>query len=167
LKDYGVRVSDQLNTLRTLLESRLTEEDDLNHHHHPIKDVSVFKSSPGTFTKEFLQSYKYKNHSTELISDLDDDDNQRMNKDKYHSDALSTSTISTNQNESSLTDEANQDKIHSNPTASSTSTLTPHYPTKIDTRKLKNTMFSFSISFIYISRRISSIIQFWQWYLSS
>ncbi len=151
MKDYGVRVSDQLNTLRTLLESRLTEEDDLNHHHHhPIKDLSVFKSSPGTFTKEFLQSYKYKNHSTELISDLDDDDNQRMNKDKYHSDALSTSTISTNQNESSLTDEANQDKIHSNPTASSTSTLTPHYTTKIDTRKQKNTMFSISISFIYI-----------------
>jgi hypothetical protein len=101
------------------LESKLTEEDDLNH-----KNLSVFKSSPETFTKEFLQSYKYKNHSSELISDLDDDDEQ-MDKDKYQSDVLSTSTISTNQNESLFIDEVNQEKISS----------TSNYPTKIDTRK--------------------------------
>ncbi len=99
------------------MESRLTEEDDLNH-----KDLSAFKSSPETFTKEFLQSYKYKNHSSELISDLDD---EQMDKDKYQSDVLSTSTISTNQNESSFIDEVNQEKISS----------TSNYSTKIDTRK--------------------------------
>jgi hypothetical protein len=89
------------------------EQDDLNH--HQIKDL---KSSPETFTKEFLQSYKYKNNSTELISDLDDDNDQiKINKDKYESDVLSTSTTSTNQNESSsITDDIHQEKIHSNST---------------------------------------------------
>ena len=99
------------------METRLAEDDDTNRH-HTTKTLSAFKSSPETFTKEFLQSYKSKNHSRELISDLYDDDEQ-IDKDEYHSDALSTSTVSTNQNESSLADEVNQEKL------SSASTLTP------------------------------------------
>ncbi len=132
-KDFGIRASNQLNTLRTLLETRLMEQDDRNHYQN--KDLSILQSSssPGTSTKEFLQSYKYKNQSTEFISDLDDDDeeNQRMkiNKDKYQGDVVSTSTISTNRNESSLTDEINQKKIHSNVT------ITSNFTPKIDTRK--------------------------------
>jgi len=133
-KDFGMRASNQLNTLRTLLETRLMEQDDRNHYQN--KDLSILQSSssPGTSTKEFLQSYKYKNQSTEFISDLDDDDdeeNQRMkiNKDKYQADVLSTSTISTNRNESSLTDEINQKKIHSNVT------ITSNFTPKIDIRK--------------------------------
>lgn len=131
-KDYGVRASEQLNTLRTLLETRLHEQDDLN---YPIKDSSILQTSPGTFTKDFLQSYKYKNHSKEYLSDLDDDDDDDINddqkrfhrnRDKYQSDALSTSTTSTNQNESIMTDDINQDRIHL-----STSNYTP----KIDRRK--------------------------------
>jgi hypothetical protein len=118
------------------------EQDNLNHQHHSIKDLSLLKSSPETFTKEFLQSYKYKNHSTEFISDLDDDDDNRPQiniKDKYESDALSTSSSSTtNQNESSVTDEIHQEKLHSTPTVSSTtSTIKSNYSTKIDTRKIK------------------------------
>lgn len=120
-KDYGARSSEQLNTLRTLLEKRLHEQDDL----------SILQSSPGTFTKDFLQSYKYKNHSKEFISDLDDDEdnNERflINREKYQSDALSSSSTTT-----SMTDDINQDKkIYSNPINLSTSNYTP----KIDRRK--------------------------------
>jgi len=102
------------------------EHDDLNH--HQIKDLSILQTSPGTFTKEFLQSYKYKNHSNELISDLDDDEeNQeiKINKDTYQSDVLSTSTTSTNQNQSYITDDIHHEKIHSNIIISSTSNSTP------------------------------------------
>jgi hypothetical protein len=105
------------------------EQDNLNHHR--IKDLSILKSSPGTFTKEFLQSYKYKNHSKELISDLDDEEENRqikINKDKYQSDVLSTSATSTNQNQSSLTDDVNKKKIHSS--------SPPDYTPKIDKCKL-------------------------------
>ena len=71
--DHSIRVSDQLNTLRSLLESRLREQDDANHH---LRDSSILQSSPGTFAKEFLRSYQQtdgKNSSTEIISDVDDD----------------------------------------------------------------------------------------------
>ena len=136
----------------------MEEEHDVN---HPTKDLSVLKSSPGTFTKEFLQSYqqvKYKNHSDDLVSDLDDDDErdeieqrnrnynyQNENKEKYQSDALSTSTTSSNQHEylthnhhqheSSFSDEVNQARISSSATPSSTSTITSNFAAKLDTRK--------------------------------
>ena len=80
-------MSDQLTTLRRLLERRRDEPDELNYR----TDLSAYqKSSPETFTKEFLQSYKYENPSRDLISDVDDED-----RDKYHSDALSSSSTST------------------------------------------------------------------------
>lgn len=96
-----------MNTLRTLLETRLTEQDEINQR--------SFKSSPGTFAKEFLHSYKYKNPSNELISDLDDDehDRTRLNTTKYQSDALSSSSmLSIQRNESTLTDQFVHDKLH-------------------------------------------------------
>ena len=117
-KEYGVRVSDQLNTLRSLLETRLTEQDEINHR--------SFKSSPGTFAKEFLHSYKYKNHSNDLISDLDDEEHEQtqLNTAKYQSDALSySSTPSINRNESTLTDQLGH---HSN----LRSTYTPNHETR-------------------------------------
>ncbi|CAF3544250.1 unnamed protein product [Rotaria sordida] len=164
-KNVGIRVTDQLNTLRTLLEKRLMEQDDMN---YQTKDSSILQTSPKTFTKEFLQSYQqstYKNNSNELISDLDDDDddddvddydydkNQQIkrnfnyydqNKNKYQSDVLSTSTTSLNQHQylldnrqqhdSLLLDDINQPKINLNTTVSSSTTLTPNFSTKIDTR---------------------------------
>ena len=148
LKEYGVHVSDQLNTLRTLLETRLKEQDDVHYH---TKDSSILQTSPGTFTKEFLQSYqqtKYKNNQTELISDLDDDDDDDVknkqqikekynyydtNRDKYQSDILSTS--SSNQHESSLIDEVNQAKIRPSATTSTITTVTPNFADKIHSCK--------------------------------
>ncbi|CAF3748329.1 unnamed protein product [Adineta steineri] len=155
LKEYGVHVSDQLNTLRTLLETRLKEQDDVHHH---TKDSSILQTSPGTFTKEFLQSYqqtKYKDNPTELISDLDDDDDDiknrqqikekygyyDTNRDKYQSDILSTSTVSSNQHESSLIDEVNQARIRPSATTSTITTVTPNYADKIhsyESRVLSN-----------------------------
>ncbi|CAF2554581.1 unnamed protein product [Rotaria sp. Silwood2] len=163
-KNYGIRVTDQLNTLRTLLEKRLTEQDDMN---YQTKDSSILQSSPKTFTKEFLQSYQqsiYKNNSNELISDLDDDDDDNNNnndknqqikrnfnyydqtKNKYQSDISSTSTASLNQHEylldnrrqydSSLSDDINQTKINVNSTvSSSTTTITSNFPNKINTHE--------------------------------
>jgi hypothetical protein len=141
LKDHGVYVSDQLNTLRTLLETRLKEQDDIG---HQTKDLSILQSSPGTFTKEFLQSYqqsKYKNHPNDLVSDLDDDEQERKenynyydkNKNKYQNDILSTA--SSNQYQSSLADQVNQPNGCSTATASSTSTVTSNFVDRINTRK--------------------------------
>jgi hypothetical protein len=140
-KDYGVHVSDQLNTLRTLLETRLKEQDDIG---AQTKDLSILQSSPGTFTKEFLQSYqqsKYKNNPNDLVSDLDDDEQERKgnydyydkNKTKYQSDILSTA--SSNQYESSLVDQVNQANVRSSATASSTSTMPSNFVDRINTRK--------------------------------
>ena len=106
------------------------EHDDVNH-------KPPFKSSPGTFTKEFLQSYKSKNHSKELLSDLDDEEHEvtRMNTGKYQSDALSSSsTLSINRSGSTLMDDLGREKLHhSNPTSLIRSTYTPIN----DTRKLR------------------------------
>ncbi|UJR28875.1 hypothetical protein I4U23_010097 [Adineta vaga] len=141
IKDYGIHVSDQLNTLRTLLETRLQEKDDT---YHQTKDSSILQSSPGTFTKDFLQSYqqsKFKNYPTEIVSDVDDDDdddndNKQKTKEngnyyeeyqdnKYQSDALSTSTISSHQ------PEINQSRLRSSANVSSTTTITPNFTDKL------------------------------------
>ncbi|CAF3497184.1 unnamed protein product [Rotaria sp. Silwood1] len=158
-KTYGIRATNQLNTLRTLLEKRLKEQDDIN---YQTKDLSILQSSPKTFTKEFLQSYQqstYKNNSHELISDLDDDDNNNnknqqihrnfnyydQNKNKYQSDISSMSTTSLNQHEyladnrqqhdSSLSDDVNQTKMNLNTTVSSSTTITSKFPNKINTHE--------------------------------
>ncbi|CAF2168879.1 unnamed protein product [Rotaria magnacalcarata] len=151
-QNYGIRVSDQLNTLRTLLERRLLEQDDLS---YQTKDSSILQSSPKTFTKEFLQSYQlsqYKNNSNEIISDLDDDDDNQyrqikrnlnyydQNKDKYSRDILSTSlnqyeyvSDHRRENDSSLSDDINQTKVNSSTTMSSTTPTASNFPTKSNT----------------------------------
>ena len=159
-KDFGVRVSDQLNALRTLLETRLTESDEIK---RPAKESSILQTSPGTFAREFLQSCRqssFKNHSTELLSDIDDDDkevaknfnNKNQQQQHYARDVLSSSTTSSNQQEysstnhhhyeqiiqpnlSSFSNELNQARISSSATTSSTSTITSNLAAKIDTRK--------------------------------
>lgn len=141
-KRIGTNVSDQLNTLRSLLEARLKEQDDTN---HQKKDSSMLQTSPKTFAKEFLQSYqesKYGNNAIELISDLDDDEHESQkltrnfqyydqNKDKYYYDTLSTPIKSFNQHEyltesrpqytSILSDDINQTKSNLSTTLSSRS----------------------------------------------
>jgi hypothetical protein len=147
-KDYGVRASNQLNSLRTLLERRLMEDDDdIN---HQTKDFSILQTSPGTFTKDFLQSYqgvKYNRNSNDIVSDLDDDEYIQQIKTNYnHSDVLSTSnSSSTQQHESVISDDVKQDNIHSNRTLSTSSTVTSNYRNKIDTRKTRYLRFEFFI----------------------
>lgn len=84
-KEHGVRVSDQLNTLRSLLETRLKEQDDVNRR---AKDSSFLQSSPGTFAKDFLHSYQrsksYDRSALDLHSDPDNDDDDDE-KDDYRS----------------------------------------------------------------------------------
>jgi hypothetical protein len=164
-KEFGVRVSDQLNALRSLLETRLLEQDD--NKRQTKETSSILQTSPGTFARDFLQSFRqsssYKNNSTEFHSDIDDADkevarNFHTNKtlQQYEGDNLSTSTISSNHhgyssvhhnhhhyeqiiqpNLSSLSDELNHAKVSSSATASSTSTITSNLAAKIDTRKLE------------------------------
>jgi hypothetical protein len=111
-KDFGVRVSDQLNALRTLLENRLIEQDKTK---PQKKESSILQTSPGTFARQFLQSFRQsslENNSTEFNSDIDDDDkevernfnlnhhNNNNNNEKikqYDGDILTTSTTSSNQ----------------------------------------------------------------------
>lgn len=97
-------MSDQLNTLRSLLETRLQEQNEIK---RQMKDASILQSSPGTFTKDFLHSFeqtKHETRSTELVSDLDDEDppplGRHLSSDQYEkcqSDALSTSNASSHQ----------------------------------------------------------------------
>jgi hypothetical protein len=74
------------------------------------KEPSVLQTSPGTFARDFLQSFRQsslKNNSTEFHSDIDDADKEvarnfhttKNNKKKsqhYEGDVLSASTISSN-----------------------------------------------------------------------
>ncbi|CAF0902470.1 unnamed protein product [Rotaria sordida] len=107
-KDFGVRVSDQLNALRTLLETHLIEQDEPK---QQKKDSSILESSSGKYAREFLQSLRQsplKNNSRELINDfINDDENiqRNFNKDithtknekiqQYEGDILSTTTTTT------------------------------------------------------------------------
>lgn len=141
--NYGIRVSEQLNTLRSLLEKRLMEQDEFS---PQAKDSSILQTSPKTFTKEFLQSYqlsKYKNDSNEIISDLDDDDDDNQyrqikmnlsyydqNRDRYRHETLSPSfnqreylLNSRKQNDSTVSDDINQSKINLSTTMSSSNTI--------------------------------------------
>jgi hypothetical protein len=110
-KDFGTRVSDQLNALRTLLENRLIASDDTK---RQKKEPSILQTSPGTFARDFLQSFRqssYQTHPTEIPSDIDDDDkevernfpsnnnnNNHPSKTKqYDGEMFSTSTTSSNQ----------------------------------------------------------------------
>ncbi|CAF1231475.1 unnamed protein product [Adineta ricciae] len=134
IKDYGIHVSDQLNTLRTLLETRLNEQDD---GHYQPKDSSILQSSPGTFTKDFLQSYQQSKGQTyhsarEVISDVDNDTEVNEDKQtvKYYeanqSDVLSTSAASSHSPHLSPIGELNQSRLRSSATVSSTTTITPN-----------------------------------------
>jgi len=162
-KDFSARVSDQLNALRTLLETHLVEPGEK-------KDLSILQSSPGTFARDFLQSCRqssFKNTITEYISDSDDDDDDKevarsFNKTNinekpqdYGGHILSSSTTSSNQhgytyrhhyeqilqpNLSSLSNEINRAKVSSSAATSSISTITSNLAAKIDTRMLKSIM---------------------------
>jgi hypothetical protein len=161
-KDFSARVSDQLNALRTLLETHLVEPDEK-------KDLSILQSSPGTFARDFLQSCRqssFKNTITEYISDSDDDDDKEVARSfnktninekpqEYGGHILSSSTTSSNQhgytsrhhyeqilqpNLSSLSNEINRAKVSSSAVTSSTSTITSNLAAKIDTRMLKSIM---------------------------
>lgn len=107
-KDFGVRVSDQLNSLRSLLENRLNEQDKPK---APKKELSVLQTSPGTFARDFLQSFRQtslQNPSIGLYSDGDDDDDKEVERNfnsnhynnekpkQYEDDMLTTSTTSSN-----------------------------------------------------------------------
>ncbi|CAF4178972.1 unnamed protein product [Rotaria socialis] len=106
-KEFGVRVSDQLNALRSLLETRLTHHDEIK---SEKKDLNPVDSSPGIFAREFLQSLRqssFKNNSREFTTNfLDDDqevernfhtDNSEKNGklQKYDGDAVSSTTTTT------------------------------------------------------------------------
>ena len=143
IKDYGIHVSDQLNTLRTLLETRLKEQDD---GHYQPKDSSILQSSPGTFTKDFLQSYQQSKGQTshsarEVISDVDNDTEVNEDKQtvKYYeanqSDVLSTSAASSHSPHLSPIGELNQSRLRSSATISSTTTITPNSIEKNYTRE--------------------------------
>ncbi|CAF3394742.1 unnamed protein product [Rotaria sp. Silwood1] len=167
-KDFGVRVSDQLNALRTLLETRLIEQDETK---QQKKDSSILESSPGKFAREFLQSLRQsplKNNSRDLINDFINEDkelernfNKKNNNTKnekikqYEADILSSTTTSSNHHGyssihshhfepviqpslSSLSDELNQAKVSSSLTPSSTATITSNLAAKIDTQDARN-----------------------------
>jgi hypothetical protein len=164
-KDFSARVSDQLNALRTLLETHLIEPDETK---RQTKDLPILQSSPGTFARDFLQSSRpssFKNTITEYISDSDDDDKEvarSFNKNNinekpqdYGGHILSSSTTSSNQhgytsrhhyeqilqpNLSSLSNEINPAKVSSTAATSSISTITSNLADKIDTRMLKSMM---------------------------
>ena len=159
-KDFGVRVSDQLNALRTLLENRLIGSDEPK---REKKKSSVLQTSPGTFARQFLQSFRqatYQNSITpELNSDDDDDDrevertfpsnNEKINV--YEGDLFSTSTTSSNHRAfagihqryeamiqpslSSLSDELKQARAESTVTPTSSLTIASNLAAKIDTRR--------------------------------
>ncbi|CAF4912183.1 unnamed protein product, partial [Rotaria magnacalcarata] len=72
----GVRVSDQLNALRSLLETRLTHHDEIK---SEKKDLNPIDSSPGIFAREFLQSLRqssFKTNSREFTTNFLDDDQE-------------------------------------------------------------------------------------------
>ncbi len=112
-KDFGVRVSDQLNALRTLLENRFTEPEETK---HQKRETFALQTSPGTFARQFLHSFRqssYQNNLPEFHPDDNDDDDdddkevernfpsnqQYLNENTklYKGDVLSTSTTSSNQ----------------------------------------------------------------------
>ena len=137
-------MSDQLNTLRSLLETRLQEQNEIKQR---MKDSSILQSSPGTFTKDFLHSFqqsKHETHSTELVSDLDDEDTPLRRTvspdryEKYQSDALSTSNASSHQHGYSLASplkEPSQERMYSHITHSPASTSASNLIVKSQKRK--------------------------------
>ncbi|CAF0793299.1 unnamed protein product [Adineta ricciae] len=69
-KDFALRVSDQLNVLRSLLETHLIEPV------QPPKDSADRPASPGTFARDFLKSCRqstFKTSSSDFLSGDDDD----------------------------------------------------------------------------------------------
>ncbi|CAF5183923.1 unnamed protein product, partial [Rotaria magnacalcarata] len=110
-KEFGVRVSDQLNALRSLLETRLTHHDEIK---SEKKDLNPIDSSPGIFAREFLQSLRqssFKTNSREFTTNFLDDDQeveQNFNTDnsekngklqQYDGDAVSSTTTTTSSNQ--------------------------------------------------------------------
>lgn len=152
-KDFGHRVSDQLTALRTLLETRLIDQDEIK---RPKKEPSVLQTSPGTFARQFLQSFRQSSYAAEFLSGDDDVDrevertfpsNQHTDKGKLpEGDLFSISTTtSTNQQRhyeprippslSSLSDELNPARVSSSATPTPTATIGSNLAAKIDTRK--------------------------------
>lgn len=159
-KEFGIRVSDQLNALRSLLENRLIDHDPSK---SPIaKETStILQTSPGTFARQFLQSVHrspYRSTSNEFVSGDDEDDkevertfpsNQPTNKfSLYSNDFISTGSTSSNHthpyesirlpptNFSSLSDELNRARMSSQSTPTSSSMIESNLAAKIDPRKL-------------------------------
>ncbi|CAF0858388.1 unnamed protein product [Adineta steineri] len=153
-KDFALRVSDQLSALRTLLETHLVESNEIK---RSTKDSLIFQSSPGTFAKDFLKSYRQpsvRSNSTELLTDTDDDDKEvarnfhNNNTEKplqYESDLLSSTNppefLSKYQYEqiiqpslSSLSSVLNQIRANSSDEPPSISNLA----VKIDTKESSN-----------------------------
>ena len=164
-KDFGIRVSDQLNALRSLLENRLIDHDVSK---SPVvkESSSVLQTSPGTFARQFLQSFHrspYRSTSNDFASGDDDEDdkevertfpsNQPTSKFSLHhhppppNDLISTTSTSSNPthpyesirlpapNFSSLSDELNQARMSSQSTPTSSSTIESNLAAKIDPRK--------------------------------
>lgn len=164
-------MSDQLNTLRNLLEARLKESIEIN---SPSRDNSILRSSPATFTKDFLRSChrsKENDPSKDVISDLDDNDNDdyplvRPRNFNYYDretsnndEILTKSTISprrygnllTNSHEfkSPLPKEFHHTSNDNNETLSSASTVTPNIMDPIETCKETRFLIYIFILFLF------------------
>lgn len=104
-KDFSVRVSDQLNALRSLLETRVSYQDEIK---PEKKDAPMLDSSPGQFAHEFLQSLRQppmtcnlKEYISKIIGDNKKEVEDILNKSgnianekiqPYEADPMSTAT---------------------------------------------------------------------------
>ena len=163
-KEFGLRVSDQLNTLRSLLERRLIDHDDSK---QQANDSFGSHASPKGMVAR--QPYPPLRHSPvkanlrELLSDMDDDDDNDLEvarnfhhlnqqKQRFEDQGPSSSSVFSNAQEhslvnhrafeqpfqpslSSLSNELNQARVSSSTASSLTSTITSNLAAKVETRK--------------------------------
>lgn len=155
-KDFGIRVSDQLTALRSLLETRLIEHDQVK---SPKKESSILQSSPGTFARQFLQSFRSPKSSHSISDDEDDKEvertfpsNQRTEKFQSRShDFISSTSNHVHPYEltkiplptfSPFSDELNHARMSLHSTPTSSSTIESNLAAKIDTRRFDIGCFS-------------------------
>ena len=144
-KDFGSRVSDQLNALRSLLENRLIEHEPPK---SPKKEPSILQTSPGTFARQFLQSFRSRNSPQSISDDEDDKEVERtfpsnQTTDKFRSHATTSNPVHHYEPNkiplptfSPFSDELNQARMSSQSTPTSSSTIGSNLAAKIDTRML-------------------------------
>ena len=148
-KDFSIRVSDQLNALRSLLENRLNEPEEVK-----VEKKSILQTSPSTFARDFLQSLRqstFDDNDREIERNFSTANSQEKSK-VYENDNTSSSTTSTNQFVysvnvhrqpilSSFSDELNHARVSSSATPSSSSTIASNLVEKIHTRTCTSNVF--------------------------